>query len=108
MSSLLSSSLSLMWKTAFLLRRGSWPRPANAPGPRSSEKLEEERVRRMVEDRGMTAADARARIAAQATDAERAAVATTVLVNDGTPQRLRERVDAWWDAEVAPRRRTPA
>ncbi|MGK7223605.1 dephospho-CoA kinase [Kocuria flava] len=69
---------------------------------------EEERVRRMVEDRGMTAGDARARIAAQATDAERAAVATTVLVNDGTPQQLRERVDAWWDAEVAPRRRTPA
>lgn len=63
----------------------------------------EERVRRMVEDRGMTEADARARIAAQATDEERAAVSSTVLVNDGTVQRLRDRVDAWWEWHVDPR-----
>ncbi|NVC23742.1 dephospho-CoA kinase [Kocuria salina] len=62
----------------------------------------EERVRRMVEDRGMTEADARARIAAQATDEERAAVSSTVLVNDGTVQRLRDRVDAWWEWHVEP------
>ncbi|HST73220.1 MULTISPECIES: dephospho-CoA kinase [Kocuria] len=65
---------------------------------------ERERVRRMVEDRGMAEADARARIAAQATDDQRAAVSSTVLVNDGTVEDLRERVDAWWAAEVEPRR----
>ncbi|MEX5294791.1 dephospho-CoA kinase [Kocuria sp. CPCC 205268] len=64
---------------------------------------EEERVRRMVEDRGMTEADARARIAAQATDEERAAVSTTVLDNDDTVQRLLDRVDAWWEWHVEPR-----
>ncbi len=68
----------------------------------------EERVRRMVEDRGMTEADARARIAAQATDAERAAVSTSVLVNDGSVQRLLDRVDAWWEWHVEPRRPSPA
>ncbi|MFI7482742.1 dephospho-CoA kinase [Kocuria sp. M1R5S2] len=63
----------------------------------------EERVRRMVEDRGMTEADARARMAAQATDEERAAVSTSVLVNDGTVQQLLDRVDAWWEWHVEPR-----
>lgn len=63
----------------------------------------EERVRRMAEDRGMTEADARARIAAQATDEERAAVSSTVLVNDGSVQRLLDRVDAWWEWHVEPR-----
>lgn len=63
----------------------------------------EERVRRMVEDRGMTEADARARIGAQATDADRAAVSNSVLVNDGSVQRLLDRVDAWWEWHVEPR-----
>jgi dephospho-CoA kinase len=63
----------------------------------------EERVRRMVEDRGMTEADARARMAAQATDEERAAVSTSVIVNDGTVQQLLDRVDAWWEWHVEPR-----
>ncbi|GAA1751711.1 dephospho-CoA kinase [Kocuria aegyptia] len=67
----------------------------------------EERVRRMVEDRGMTEADARARIAAQARDEERAAVSSTVLVNDGSVQQLLDRVDAWWEWHVEPRL-TPA
>ena len=64
----------------------------------------EERVRRMVEDRGMTEADARTRIAAQATDEQRAAVSTTVLVNDGSVGELLDRVDAWWAEQVEPRR----
>ncbi|GEO96315.1 dephospho-CoA kinase [Kocuria turfanensis] len=68
----------------------------------------EERVRRMVEDRGMTETDARARIAAQATDEERAAVSDTVLVNDGSVQRLLDRVDAWWEWHVEPRLPSPA
>lgn len=63
----------------------------------------EERVRRMVENRGMTEADARARIAAQATDEDRAAVSSAVLVNDSSVQRLLDRVDAWWEWHVEPR-----
>ena len=43
--------------------------------------------------RGMAADDARARMAAQATDAERRAVADHVLVNDGDEADLAERVD---------------
>ena len=46
----------------------------------------------------MTEADARARIAAQATDEQRRAVADVVIVNDGTLDELRAAVDAaWWD-----------
>lgn len=41
-----SSSGKLMWKTALRWERGSAPRETNAPGPFSSEKLFEERVRR--------------------------------------------------------------
>jgi dephospho-CoA kinase len=63
----------------------------------------DERVRRMVEKRGMTEADARARIAAQATDEERAAAATSVIVNDGSVERLLDRVDTWWEWHVEPR-----
>lgn len=63
-----------------------------------------ERVRRMVEDRGMTEADARARIAAQATDEQRAAVSDVVLVNDGTVADLIRQVDRFWAECVAPRR----
>lgn len=56
----------------------------------------EERVRRMVRDRGMSEADAVARIDAQASDAERAAVATDVVENDGTPAQLEDRVSVLW------------
>jgi len=52
----------------------------------------ETQVRRMVELRGMTEADARARVAAQATREERLAAATHVIDNTGTLDDLRERV----------------
>jgi dephospho-CoA kinase len=55
----------------------------------------ETRVRRLV-DRGLTADDARARIAAQATDEQRRAIADHVLVNDGDLDALRAAVDALW------------
>jgi dephospho-CoA kinase len=54
----------------------------------------EERIRRLVEQRGMDAADARARIAAQADDAARRAAATHVLDNGGRPEDLDAQVDA--------------
>jgi dephospho-CoA kinase len=53
-------------------------------------------VQRLVSQRGMTEADARARIAAQATREERLAVATHVLDNSGTPEQLAEQVRALW------------
>lgn len=52
----------------------------------------ETQVARMVELRGMTEADARARIAAQATREQRLAVATHVIENTGTHEDLRHRV----------------
>ncbi len=61
----------------------------------------EERIRRMVEDRGMSRQDAEARIAAQATDEQRAAVADVVIVNDGDLERLRELTRAVWRGMAA-------
>lgn len=61
----------------------------------------EERIRRMVEDRGMTHEDALARMAAQATDEERAAVADVVIVNDGDLDRLREITRRVWEGMAA-------
>ncbi len=61
-----------------------------------------ERLRRMVEDRSMAEADALARIAAQATDEQRAAVADAVINNSGTLEQLRHRVNEVWEAHIAP------
>jgi len=60
------------------------------------------RVRRLVEQRGMPEADARARIAAQADDAARRAVADVWLDNSGAPAALTATVDALWDRRLAP------
>jgi dephospho-CoA kinase len=59
----------------------------------------ETRVARLVQ-RGMTEEDARARIAAQATDDERRAVADVVLDNSGTPEELAAQVDRLWAERV--------
>ena len=59
------------------------------------------RVSRLVQ-RGLTAEDARARIAAQASDGQRRAVADVVLDNSGTPEQLVEQVDRFWAERVAP------
>ena len=61
----------------------------------------ETRVARLVQ-RGLTAEDARARMAAQATDDQRRAVADVVLDNSGTPDELAAQVDRLWDERVAP------
>lgn len=53
---------------------------------------EELQVERMVRDRGWTEADARSRIAAQATREQRRAVATHLIDNTGTREDLRQRV----------------
>lgn len=54
----------------------------------------DERVRRLVQQRGMDASDARARVAAQADDATRRAAATHVVDNGGGPDDLGPQVDA--------------
>ena len=58
------------------------------------------RVARLVQ-RGLTADDARARMAAQATDEQRRAVADVVLDNGGTPEELAAQVDRFWADRVA-------
>jgi len=63
---------------------------------------EETRVRRLVEQRGLDADDARRRMAAQATEAQRRAVADVVLPNDGTPADLEHAVDALWEQRLVP------
>ncbi|MBG6085748.1 dephospho-CoA kinase [Zhihengliuella flava] len=54
------------------------------------------RVARMVKHRGMTEEAALARIGAQATDAERAAIADVLILNDGDLDSLRTRVRQAW------------
>src|SRR4051812_16048300 len=59
------------------------------------------RVARLVQ-RGLTAEDARARMAAQATDEQRRAVADVVLDNSGTEAELGAQVDRFWAEKVVP------
>ena len=53
------------------------------------------RLQRAV-SRGMDSRDALRRIAAQPTDAERSAIASTICDNFGTEEDLRAWVNAWW------------
>jgi dephospho-CoA kinase len=62
----------------------------------------EERVRRLRRDRRMAEEEARARMAAQAGDAERRAAADVVLANDGDLAALRAEVDRVWRERVEP------
>jgi dephospho-CoA kinase len=55
-----------------------------------------------LEQRGLSAEDARARIASQATDEQRRAVADVVLRNDGDRDELAAQVDRFWTERVQP------
>lgn len=59
------------------------------------------RIERLIRDRGMTAEQVRQRLAAQASDAERQAVADVVIDNSGSPQDLESSVDALWRGHLA-------
>jgi dephospho-CoA kinase len=59
------------------------------------------RVARLVQ-RGLTAEDARARMATQASDEQRRAVADVVLDNSGTQDQLAAQVERFWVEHVAP------
>jgi dephospho-CoA kinase len=54
-------------------------------------------VQRLVTHRGFTEADARARMARQATREERLAEADFVVPNNGTPDELEPHIVACWD-----------
>jgi dephospho-CoA kinase len=62
----------------------------------------EVRVRRLVEQRGMSEEDARARIAAQADDEQRRAVADVWLDNSGSPGELVQRAHDVWNNRILP------
>nr|WP_083976118.1 dephospho-CoA kinase [Herbidospora sakaeratensis] len=57
---------------------------------------DEVRIRRLAENRGMSEADAQARIAAQATREERLAVADFVIDNNGGLAELDRQIDEVW------------
>lgn len=57
---------------------------------------EEAQVRRLLDHRGYTEEEARARIAAQASREERLAIADHVIDNSGSPEELAAAVDAAW------------
>lgn len=56
----------------------------------------EAQLDRLVRLRGLTVVDARARLAAQASDEQRLSVATRVLHNDGPPAALQAQVQTLW------------
>jgi dephospho-CoA kinase len=62
----------------------------------------EERVRRLVRQRGMAEVDARARIGAQAGDEARRAAADVWLDNSGTPDEVLAVVDELWADRLVP------
>ncbi|OBB95500.1 dephospho-CoA kinase [Mycobacterium sp. 852002-40037_SCH5390672] len=62
----------------------------------------EVRLRRLVDQRGMPEDDARARIAAQASDEQRRAVADIWLDNSGSPEELVQRAHDVWNNRIVP------
>ncbi|VEI12396.1 dephospho-CoA kinase [Trueperella bialowiezensis] len=63
---------------------------------------EDERVRRLVTERGMSEDEAWARIAAQATDEQRAAISDVVLTNDAGESDFRDVLTQVWHTWVIP------
>ncbi len=63
---------------------------------------EDLRVKRLIEHRGFAEADARARIAAQASVDQRRMVADVWLDNSGTPQQLIDTARALWQRRIIP------
>lgn len=63
---------------------------------------ESTRIARLTTLRGLTEADAKARIAAQATDEQRRAAADVLLPNNGSVEQVRAAVDALWRDRLVP------
>lgn len=64
---------------------------------------EDVRIRRLRGGRGMREEEVRARMAVQATDEQRRAVADVVLDNSGSPEALHRQVDELWRNRLAAR-----
>ena len=58
---------------------------------------------RLIERDALSAAEAQARLAAQASREQRLAAADAVLDNSGDPEELRTAVDAFWVEQIVPR-----
>ena len=63
---------------------------------------ERARIDRLVRDRGMTEGQVRARMASQASDEQRRAVADVVIMNGGTEAELGRAVDKVWRERISP------
>jgi len=63
---------------------------------------EDTRIRRLAETRGMVAEEARSRIAAQATPAQRAAAADVLIPNDGSLADLEAHLGSLWRDRLVP------
>ena len=61
----------------------------------------EERIRRMIDTRGMTREEATHRLNSQATDTERLAIADVVIDNNGSLEATMEQVDELWEMAAA-------
>ena len=61
------------------------------------------RIERLLRDRGMTEEQVRARMASQATDEQRRAVADVVIMNSGSRTELEAAVDHVWQERIRPR-----
>jgi dephospho-CoA kinase len=68
---------------------------------------EDARVARVVAERGLDPEDVRARMAVQASPAQREALADVVIWNNGSADDLRAQVDQLWD-QLRARRGAPA
>jgi dephospho-CoA kinase len=68
----------------------------------------EEQLRRLMSTRGLSEAEARARIAAQPPQASRVALADVVIDNSGTLEATRAQVDAAWNSTKGRGNRTPS
>lgn len=67
---------------------------------------EQTRLARLVGQRGMDEADARARMAKQATDEQRRSAADVEIINEGTLDELRAQVDEVWETVIQPKVRS--
>jgi dephospho-CoA kinase len=65
---------------------------------------EQERIRRLVDDRGMTSQEARSRIRAQASDEQRRAIADVWIDNSGSREDTLAQVEACWRERIEPLR----
>jgi len=83
-----------------LLVEGAEGRPMSFDLVAVVEAPEEVRIDRMVENRGMSRADAAARIRSQASDAARRAAADVIIDNSGSPEQTSEQVDDLWTRAV--------